>query len=84
MQTLTIKTNAHSQTVNITQEVQSLVQASKIKQGCCRIFVKHTTCAVCVNEAADSDVMIDMLAGLERMVPWQASYRHAEGNSAAT
>ncbi|MFZ4395816.1 MAG: YjbQ family protein [Kiritimatiellia bacterium] len=36
-----------------------------------------------VNENADPDVVTDMLAALERVVPWKANYRHGEGNSAA-
>jgi secondary thiamine-phosphate synthase enzyme len=36
-----------------------------------------------VNEGADPDVIRDFLARLEALVPWEAGYRHAEGNSAA-
>ena len=51
--------------------------------GVVTVFIPHTTCGVTINENADPDVVIDMLAALERMVPWEAGYRHGEGNSAA-
>lgn len=51
--------------------------------GLCLIFVPHTTAAVTINESADPDVATDILAALDRLVPWQAGYRHLEGNAAA-
>jgi secondary thiamine-phosphate synthase enzyme len=38
---------------------------------------------VTINENADPDVLRDILAALDRAVPFSANYRHAEGNSAA-
>jgi secondary thiamine-phosphate synthase enzyme len=34
-------------------------------------------------ENSDPDVMADVEAALERLVPWKGPYRHAEGNAAA-
>jgi len=51
--------------------------------GLCLIFVPHTTAAVTINESADPDVAADILAALDRLAPWEAGYRHLEGNSAA-
>jgi len=45
--------------------------------------VPHTTAAVTINENADPTVRRDILMVLNQMVPWQADYRHAEGNSPA-
>jgi secondary thiamine-phosphate synthase enzyme len=47
------------------------------------VWVPHTTAAVTVNEGADPDVVRDMSAALDRIAPWEAGYRHAEGNAAA-
>ena len=46
-------------------------------------FVPHTTAGVTINENADPDVMADVAAALEKVVPWRAGYRHGEGNAAA-
>jgi secondary thiamine-phosphate synthase enzyme len=83
MQYIQVKTNAHSQAKDITGQVSALVAESGVAEGWCEVFVPHTTAAVCVNEAADPSVMRDVLESLDRQVPWQAGYKHMEGNSAA-
>jgi secondary thiamine-phosphate synthase enzyme len=83
MQTLEVQSKSHSQAVNITRQVAQAVAGADVAEGWCEVFVPHTTAAVTVNEAADPDVMDDVLATLERMVPWAGPYRHSEGNSAA-
>lgn len=47
------------------------------------MFLFPTTAGVTINENADPDVPRDILASLGRAVPFNANYRHAEGNSAA-
>ncbi|MDP6044038.1 MAG: secondary thiamine-phosphate synthase enzyme YjbQ [Phycisphaerae bacterium] len=54
-----------------------------VKQGKTR-YIPHTTAGVTIDENADSDVIHDMLAALDKAVPWRESfYQHGEGNSAA-
>jgi secondary thiamine-phosphate synthase enzyme len=83
MQAIEVRTTAHAQAVDITRQVAKVVEAAGVDQGWCEIFVPHTTAAVTVNEAADPDVMADVLLALDRLVPWHGPYRHGEGNSAA-
>ncbi len=83
METLSVKTGAHSQAKDITREVQEVVAGSGVQEGWCEVFVPHTTAAVAINEAADPAVMQDILTTLDKLVPWRDNYRHAEGNSAA-
>ena len=83
MRALEVHTGQRSQALDITRQVDEAVGASGLDTGWCLVYVPHTTAAVAVNEAADPDVMADLLAALERMVPWQGPYRHGEGNSAA-
>ena len=47
------------------------------------VFVPHTTAGITINENADPDVQADIAAALDRAVPWNAGYRHTEGNAAA-
>jgi secondary thiamine-phosphate synthase enzyme len=68
--------------VDITRQVEAALQAAGVRTGLCLIFVAHTTAGITINENADPDVVADMLAGLDKMVP-QLAYRHAEGNSPA-
>lgn len=83
MEQIEVRTPAHSCLVEITAQVQRVVQRSGVKEGICYVFVPHTTAGVTINEAADPSVQEDMLNALERAVPWRASYRHLEGNAAA-
>ena len=80
---LTVKTGSRTEFVDITSEVKRVVTASDISDGLCMVYVPHTTAAVTINESADPSVQSDMLSVLNTMVPWDAGYRHMEGNSAA-
>jgi secondary thiamine-phosphate synthase enzyme len=84
MQELQIKTERHSQMLDITDQVQQAVREAGISDGHVIVYVPHTTAGVTINENADPDVVHDMLAQLDTMVPWrQPFYQHGEGNSAA-
>ena len=83
MQTLNLSTTERSAMINITAEVNRLVAASGIKRGLCLVHAPHTTAAIAVQEGYDPDVARDTLATLDRLVPHEGDYQHAEGNSAA-
>ena len=79
-----IKTQQRSQMLDITSQVQQIVSAAKLQSASVTVYVPHTTAGITINENADPDVVHDMLAQLETIVPWdQPFYRHGEGNSAA-
>lgn len=80
---LKVKTEGREQFINITTEINRLLATSGVKDGCCTVFVSHTTAAVTINEDADPDVMEDLLRFLQDMVPLKGGYRHREGNSDA-
>ncbi len=80
---LQVKTNAKTEMIDVTSQVQGEVKKSGLKDGVCMLYVPHTTAAVTINEGADPSVKSDILAILNRMVPWEADYRHMEGNSPA-
>jgi secondary thiamine-phosphate synthase enzyme len=80
---LTIQTTKREKFVNITQQLNDLLAENGAKDGCCTVFVSHTTAALTVNEDADPDVMEDLSRFLQEMVPLKKNYRHREGNSDA-
>jgi len=82
-ETITVDTKRREETVDITARVKAAVTRAKIGDGIVTIAVAHTTAAVFVNENADPDVQRDLLTALERMVPRDATYEHAEGNGPA-
>jgi secondary thiamine-phosphate synthase enzyme len=83
IQTLPISTRQRSQMIEITTEVQSVLGQSGVQEGVVVVYCPHTTAGLTINEDADPTVRADLLDMLDRLVPWQAGYRHAEGNSAA-
>ena len=84
METISVRTQARNQFVELTDRVQAAVTRSGVLSGQVLIFVPHTTAGVTINENADPDVVHDLLLTLERLVPKDAAgYRHAEGNSDA-
>ncbi len=80
---LTVKTTAQTELIDITVEVQKIVRTSDARDGLCMVYVPHTTAAVTINESADPSVKADILMVLNKIIPWDAGYRHLEGNSAA-
>lgn len=83
MQSFTIETKRRTQLVAITAQVAEAVRALGLREGVATVFVPHTTAGVTINENADPDVAADIEQAMERIVPQEAGYAHAEGNSAA-
>jgi len=83
-ETIDVRTTARDEMVDITARVAEAIAASGVRDGVATVYVPHTTAGVTINENADPSVVADLLAALDRAVPWrQAFYRHGEGNSAA-
>jgi secondary thiamine-phosphate synthase enzyme len=78
-----VRTQSHTQFLDITHQVQSSLSKMKIDQGIATIFIPHTTAGITINENADPDVVSDMANALEKAIPWSANYKHSEGNAAA-
>ena len=81
MKTLGVKTNRRTQFVDITREVENAVRESDVKSGVCCVYVPHTTAGVAINEHADPGVASDVEGIFDRLIPRNAPYRHAEGNT---
>lgn len=80
---ITIPTSTHTQILDITSQVQKVVRESRIAEGLCCVFVPHTTAGVTINENADPSVKQDIIMELNKVIPFNDSYSHLEGNSAA-
>jgi len=80
---LDVRTNSQTQFIDITKEIQQAVSKSGVKSGMCQIFIPHTTAGVTINENADPSVTRDILMELNKVIPFNDSYHHQEGNSAA-
>jgi len=83
MITLEIASSRQVEMLDVTAEVRRSIRESGIQSGIAVLFVPHTTAAVTINENADPDVVRDLVMELNKIVPFDDHYRHAEGNSAA-
>lgn len=82
MRTVEIRTTERSQMLEITRPLEEVVGKSGVREGVLVVQSLHTTGALTVNENADPDVVRDLIAKVERLVPRdEPFYRHAEGNS---
>jgi secondary thiamine-phosphate synthase enzyme len=78
-----VKSSRREEMIDITRQVQQAVNDSGVSDGVAVVHVPHTTAAVTVNENADPSVQSDMLQHLNKLIPQDAGFAHAEGNSDA-
>jgi secondary thiamine-phosphate synthase enzyme len=80
---INVKTKSRTEFVDITSEIQNLVDEIGIKSGVCYIYVPHTTAGITINEGADPSVTKDIQTMLSKLIPHDFNYSHTEGNSDA-
>ena len=81
MWTLEVRTQRRAGFVDITRDVAALVRDAG--DGVVLVYVPHTTAGVTINENADPSVRDDLEMALQRLVPEDLPFTHAEGNSDA-
>ena len=72
---LTFNTPRHRQYVNITSEVEKVVDRSGIKEGMVLVSAMHITAGVFVNDA-EQGLLADIDEWLEHLAPYRDDYRH--------
>jgi len=80
---LHVRTSRRDELADITERVQEAVEEIGLREGAVLVYIPHTTAGVTINEGADPAVRRDILGTLARLVPDDARYEHAEGNSPA-
>jgi secondary thiamine-phosphate synthase enzyme len=83
MERIEVRTRARAELVDVTDRVREVVREAGLARGAALVSCPHTTAGVTIQENADPDVQRDLLLALERAVPRDAGYRHAEGNADA-
>lgn len=76
MEEIRIKSSKRQEIMDITQDVENLVAASRIKSGICVIFCKHTTAGLIINSNRDPLTAKDLLEELDRIVPTRTDFNH--------
>ena len=80
---INIKTKTRTEFVDITSEIQQVIDEAGIKDGICCLYVPHTTAGITINEGADPSVVSDIQRTLSKLIPHNLNYAHLEGNSDA-
>ena len=75
---LRVKTERRTQLVDITRDVQQILEGASSGAAAALVFVPHTTAGVTINEHADPAVARDFEAALERMVGDDWGWQHVE------
>jgi secondary thiamine-phosphate synthase enzyme len=73
--TLTVETRGAG-FIHITRDVNAFLRACKAGDGALTVFLRHTSASLTIQENADPDVQIDLLAALDRLAPQNAGYVH--------
>ena len=72
---LSFKTEGY-QIVNITENIQELVQRHEFKKGLVNLSILHTSASLTVQENASKDVLKDISAFLSNLAPESSNYLH--------
>ncbi|MEO8592734.1 MAG: secondary thiamine-phosphate synthase enzyme YjbQ [Candidatus Solibacter sp.] len=72
---LTFQTANHREYLNITPQVQSVLERSGLREGMILVSAMHITAGVWVNDAEDG-LLADIDEWLEKLAPFRRDYRH--------
>ncbi len=76
LQKFGLKTKAYCDVINITQEVQSAINKSGIKDGLVNVHVAGSTGAISTTEYEPGLVKHDIKDLLEKLIPYDKDYAH--------
>lgn len=76
------QTRERLEMVDITQDVNTVIQESAIADGIVTIFIPHTSAALTISENTDKEVQNDIMETLSRLAPFGLhDYGHRGDNS---
>lgn len=74
-ETLRVSTKNRKQVVDLTDRVNAAIKKAKLQEGCCALFLTHTTAALTTGEVGEG-TDDDLLEVVEKMIP-QIDFQHA-------
>ena len=75
MKEFTVRTSARFQVVDITREVERIVEESGVCRGMALVFAPHATAAIIANEA-EPGLMEDVLTWIREVFQPERAWRH--------
>lgn len=83
MEQFSLQSSSRTELIDITGNILEIIKTSGIRNGLVTVYCPHTTGGITINEGADPMVKRDILHVINKIIPWEADYRHMEGNSPA-
>ncbi len=83
MREVRVESALRNEMIDITQDIQRIVDEANLQQGHVIIHVPHTTAGLTINEGSDPSVQRDIIQALKGLIPEHGDYHHLEGNSDA-
>jgi len=83
MKELKVISKKRNEMIDITSDIQEIINKENLEEGFIIIYVPHTTAGITINEGADPSVQRDIVETLKRIIPDPGDYHHIEGNSDA-
>ena len=80
---ITLSSKKRNEMIDITSDIQDIIDKNNLVEGHLCIYVPHTTAAITINEGADPSVQRDIIETLKKLIPENGDYHHMEGNSDA-
>ena len=79
-----VQTNRREQLVDITSQIEKIVQHSKIKTGLLNVYARGATAAIMIQENWDESVQTDVINLLQKIIPrgvWLHDAQDGNGDS---
>ena len=80
---INVDTQHRTELCDITKQIQHVVDKGNINEGLLYIYCPHTTAGLTVNENCDPAVQSDISNTMNKLIPANRGYAHAEGNADA-
>jgi len=72
---LVFNTKKRREYINITSEIEKILEKSKVQEGLILVSAMHITAGIYVNDA-ESGLLQDIDEWLEKLAPFKSDYRH--------
>jgi secondary thiamine-phosphate synthase enzyme len=70
------KSKERQETINLLDQVKSLVEKTGVESGLCLVYCPHTTAGLVVNSYLDPLTPKDILCELDRLIPTRLDFYH--------
>lgn len=83
MQQFELFTSLENEFIEITAEINDIVESSGVNDGICCVYIPHTTAGIFINETDDARVITDIIDFYNNLVPYDDEHEYVQGRSDA-